>query len=136
MLKQEPLASKGSKYKARGSIVNVASMAGLVGKGDIPIYTASKHGVVGLSKADGMYYGKHLIRVNTVCPGAIDTNILVNSGNPKSTKPLQDGKNMDNALRRYGDPEEVAEAIVWITSGRASYITAAVLAANGGQLGV
>jgi len=43
---------------------------------------------------------------------------------------------MDNALQRFGDPEEVAESLVWITSGRASYITAAVLAVNGGQLGV
>jgi len=135
MLRQEPLGTKNSKYKFRGSIVNVASMAGLVGKAAIPVYTASKHGVVGLSKADGMYYGKHLIRVNTICPGAIATNILANSGNAAAVKPLQDANNMDNALQRYGDPEEVAEALVWITSSRAGYITAAVLAVNGGQIG-
>jgi NAD(P)-dependent dehydrogenase (short-subunit alcohol dehydrogenase family) len=67
---------------------------------------------------------------------AIATNILANSGNEVSKKPLQDPNNMDNALQRFGDPEEVAESLVWITSGRASYITAAVLAVNGGQLGV
>jgi NAD(P)-dependent dehydrogenase (short-subunit alcohol dehydrogenase family) len=51
-------------------------------------------------------------------------------------KPIQDASKMDNAVQRYGDPEEVAEAIVWISSSRASYVTAAVLAVNGGQIGV
>ncbi|KAL6231989.1 hypothetical protein BDW75DRAFT_243417 [Aspergillus navahoensis] len=138
MLKQGPLPHKNgnSHSPARGSIVNVASMAGLVGKGAIPVYTASKHGVVGLSKADGMYYGQYGIRVNTICPGAIATNILRNSGNASTVTPLQQADKMDNALQRYGDPAEVAEALVWITSHRASYITAAVLAVNGGQIGV
>lgn len=70
------------------------------------------------------------------CHSAIDTNILKNSGNPADVVPLQEADNMDNALNRYGDPEEVAETLVWITSGRASYVTAAVLAVNGGQIGV
>lgn len=67
---------------------------------------------------------------------AIATPILINSGNSPSQTPLKDPNNMDNALRRFGNPEEVAEAIVWLTSGHASYITAAVLAVNGGMLGV
>lgn len=136
MLKQEALPSKDTKHPSRGSIVNVSSMAGLVGTKEIPAYTASKHGVVGLSKADGMFYGQHGIRVNTVCPGAVATPILANSGNDVSQAPLKDSKTMDNALQRFGDPEELAQSIVWLTSGRASYITAAVLAVNGGQLGV
>ncbi|KAE8331449.1 hypothetical protein BDV39DRAFT_201100 [Aspergillus sergii] len=131
MLKQEP----DSRYTARGSIVNVSSMAGLVGLGDLPVYSASKHGVVGLSKADGMHYGQHGIRVNTVCPGAINTPILQNSGNAVGVKPLTSPDAIQNALGRFGDPQEVAEALVWITSHRASYITAAVLAVNGGQIG-
>lgn len=67
---------------------------------------------------------------------AIATPILANSGNNASQAPLKESNTIDNALQRFGDPEEVAEAIVWLTSGRASYITAAILAANGGMLGV
>ncbi|MCJ1304217.1 hypothetical protein MMC08_007029 [Hypocenomyce scalaris] len=138
MLKQEPLSSKHSKYPVRGSIANVSSMAGLVGTPEIPSYTAAKHGVVGITKADGMFYGKNGIRVNTIAPGAIDTPILANSGNDPKVVPLAspDGAKGYNALQRFGDPEEVAQALVWITSDRASYVTAAVLAVNGGQLGV
>jgi len=136
MLKQEPLLSRNSKRPSRGSIVNVSSMAGLVGTKEIPAYAASKHGVNGLSKADGMFYGQYGIRVNTVCPGAIATPILANSGNSTSQAPLKESNTMDNALQRFGDPEEVADAVVWLTSGRASYITAAILAVNGGMLGV
>lgn len=139
MLKQEPIKSKDSKHPARGAIANVSSMAGLIGKGEIPAYTATKHGVIGLSKADGLYYGKHGIRVNAVCPGTVITPILVNSGNKitNAAQPFKDPKNMgiDTALGRLGDPEELAEALVWITSHRASYINATTLTANGGQVG-
>ena len=69
---------------------------------------------------------------------AINTPILANSGNDISATPLASEETMKdyNALQRFGDPEEVAQALVWITSDRASYITAAILAVNGGQLGV
>lgn len=102
-----------------------------------------------------MFYGRHGIRVNTLCPGsvvsifkslpmimanddirAVATPILANSGNDVSQKPLKAADTMDNALRRFGDPEELAQCLIWLTSGRASYVTAAVLAANGGQIGV
>ncbi|KAF2802339.1 oxidoreductase [Mytilinidion resinicola] len=135
MLKQEPITSKDSKYPARGAIVNVSSMSGLVASPDIPAYAASKFGVIGLTKSDGMNYGKKLIRVNAVAPGAVATPILANSGNKASATPLKDSASMDNGLGRFGDPEELAQCIVWLTSGRASYVTASTVVANGGQLG-
>jgi NAD(P)-dependent dehydrogenase (short-subunit alcohol dehydrogenase family) len=67
---------------------------------------------------------------------AVATPILANSGNDVSEAPLKEADSMDNALRRFGDPEEIAECLIWLTSGRASYVTATTLAANGGQIGV
>ncbi|KAI9743077.1 MAG: hypothetical protein M1818_003372 [Claussenomyces sp. TS43310] len=135
MMKQEPLTSKDTKYPARGSIVNVSSMAGLVGKGEMPAYSSSKHGVIGLSKADGMFYGQHGIRINALCPGLVATPILINSGNNISAEALVGAQSKENSLRRFGDPEELAQSLVWLTSGRASYVTATTLAVNGGQIG-
>jgi len=135
MLKQEPITTKDSKYPARGAIVNVSSMSGLVAAPAIPAYAASKWGVIGLTKSDGMNYGKHLIRVNSVAPGAVNTPILANSGNKASAVPLKAPDTMDNALGRFGDPEEMAQCIIWLTSSRSSYVTASTVVANGGQLG-
>jgi NAD(P)-dependent dehydrogenase (short-subunit alcohol dehydrogenase family) len=135
MMRQEPLQSRDSKYASKGSIVNVSSMSGLVGSAQIPAYAVSKYGVVGLSKSDGLFYGKYGIRINTVCPGAVATPILVNSGNSSLQEPLADADSIDNSMKRFGDAEEIAQAIVWLSSGRASYINATVLACNGGMIG-
>lgn len=67
---------------------------------------------------------------------ATATPILANSGNDPSQAPLVDSSNAGNALNRFGDPEELAQCLVWLTSARASYVTASVLAANGGEIGV
>ncbi|KAL4861579.1 hypothetical protein BDV12DRAFT_207944 [Aspergillus spectabilis] len=115
MLRQEPLLSKDSKYPTRGAIANIGSTAAIVGEKSLPAYTASKHGVVGLTKADGHFYGPKGIRVNSV--------------------PVKDASSSQNALRRFGDADEIAQCVVWINSGRASYVTATVLTAAGGELG-
>ncbi|OQU93621.1 hypothetical protein CLAIMM_00103 [Cladophialophora immunda] len=134
MLNQEPLKSSDSNYPLRGSIVNVGSMAGLTGRKELPHYCASKHGVVGLSKADGLFYGKFGIRVNCVCPGPTKTGILSNNGISDMSKADElRASASQNALGRWADPEELAQALVWVSSGRASYMTASVLAVNGGQ---
>lgn len=69
------------------------------------------------------------------CNRAVSTPILANSGNAVSQKPLADASTVGNALNRLGDPDELAQAIVWLSSGRASYITATTLACNGGMIG-
>jgi len=131
MIKQEPLHASDSHFEARGAIANVASMAGLRVYENLPSYCASKHAVIGFTKADGLAYAKHKIRVNAICPGVIKTPML-------GDVPEEDDNDVeemvrDMALKRQGLPEEVAECLIWIVSGRASFVTATTLAPNGGM---
>lgn len=128
MQKQQPLESPDSRYKARGSIVNVSSMAGCQGQPNLVAYGASKHSVIGFTKADGMRYGRDGIRINAVCPGAIKTPMLGLFSNDRV------GRHLDMlALGREGEPEEVAECVAWLVSHRASYVTATTLSVHGGK---
>lgn len=129
MIKQTPLRSDDSKFESRGAIVNVASMAGLIGLPNLVGYGASKHAVIGLTKSDGMRYGANLIRINAVCPGAIQTPML---GSFASDGVEQVRQTL--ALKREGLPEEVAECLVWLMSHRASYVTAASFSIHGGKI--
>ncbi|MBT2304839.1 glucose 1-dehydrogenase [Variovorax paradoxus] len=119
-----------------GAIVFTASVAGLVGFRVSPIYSAAKFGVVGLAKALALRYAPERIRVNVVCPGATDTPML-----PQFFGPNQDPKTAAEAqarakslipLGRYGQPEEIARAAVWLASDEASFITGVALPVDGG----
>ncbi|KAF2494388.1 NAD(P)-binding protein [Lophium mytilinum] len=132
MLKQEPLTSKDSPYPARGAIVNVASQAGLKGNGDLPCYSASKHGVVGLSKSDGLKFATEGIRVNALCPGTIETPILGKLPQGDVAKERQEARMREIAMKRVGQSDEMAHCIMFLTSGRSSFVTATYLAADGG----
>jgi NAD(P)-dependent dehydrogenase (short-subunit alcohol dehydrogenase family) len=131
MLKQEPLCVPESKFPARGAIANVASMAALRAYDNLPSYCATKHAILGFTKADGLRYAKYLIRVNAICPGVIATPMLGNISDGDTTN-IPD-MTTEMAVGRQGLSEEVAECLVWITSDRASLITATTLAANGGM---
>ena len=115
-----------------GSIVNTASMVGLIGDGGHPAYAASKHGVVGLTKTTAIQYGKTGIRVNAVCPGVIRT--------PMSEKSFAEHPELRAAsigmapMDRFAEPEEVAQAIVWLCSSEASFITGHALPVDGGYV--
>ncbi|KAG9820446.1 hypothetical protein KCU68_g17370, partial [Aureobasidium melanogenum] len=132
MLEQEPLASKHSQFPARGSIINVASQAGLMGNPNLPAYVASKHGVIGLSKSDGLKFGAQGIRVNALCPGTIQTPILGDLPQGKAGEERQAQRMREIALKRVGEPEEVAQCVAFLASGRSSFITATTLAVHGG----
>lgn len=110
-----------------GAIVNIASIAGLVGLPGAHGYVASKHGVVGLTKAAAMDHAATGIRVNAVCPGYIDTPMRAGSwvspDRPILTRP---------AMKRTGKPEEVGDAVVWLCSDHASFVTGTTLAVDGG----
>lgn len=108
-----------------GAIVNTSSVAGLVGVdwGMAP-YVASKHGVIGLTKAAALEYATRNIRVNAVCPGTIETPLLSMSA-PKDYAPL-------HPMQRIGQPSEVAQAVVWLCSDAASFITGVALPVDGG----
>lgn len=113
-----------------GSIVNNASIAGLVGFGSMPAYVASKHGVVGLTKNVALDYAKQGIRVNAVCPGVIHTPMIdrFTGGDQAAMDQLKAGKPMG----RIGQPEEIAETVIFLCSDGASFITGQSIAVDGG----
>lgn len=116
--------------QGRGSIVNNASISGLVGIATWPAQCASKHGVVGLTRAVAIEYAKSGIRVNVVCPGAIETPMLkgLTGGNPEFEQAVAAAEPMG----RVGTPEEVAEAVIWLSSDASSFVTGHALAVDGG----
>lgn len=113
-----------------GVIVNNASIAGLVGLGDLPAYVASKHGVIGLTKNVALDYAKHNVRVNAVCPGVIQTPMIdrFTEVKPKVIEQLIAAK----PIGRAGQPEEIAETVVFLCSNAASFITGQAIAVDGG----
>lgn len=113
-----------------GVIVNCSSVAGLVGFPGIPAYVASKHGVLGLTKTAALEYAQAGIRVNAVCPGVIDTEMVARftGGDPTATAELV----ASEPVARMGTAEEVAAAVVWLCSPEASFVTGHALAVDGG----
>jgi NAD(P)-dependent dehydrogenase (short-subunit alcohol dehydrogenase family) len=114
-----------------GTIVNTASVAGLVGLPGSCAYVASKHGVVGLTKTAALEYAKQGIRVNCVCPGYIQT--------PMTAPGMDDPERMALMLARepvgrMGHPEEVAETVVWLCSDAASFVTGHTMTVDGGYV--
>ena len=113
-----------------GAIVNTSSVLGLRGAPDIPAYSASKHGVIGLTKTAALEVAQHNIRVNTVCPGAIRTPMI-----SPLTGDTEEGEKQftrSHPFKRMGTASEIAEAVVWLCSDAASFITGQVLTADGG----
>jgi len=115
-----------------GVIVNTASVAGLVGAADLTPYYASKHGVVGLTKSVAVEGAEHGIRVNAVCPGVIDTPMVSRFTGDDDT--VLEGVVEPQAIKRTGDPEEVAAAVVWLCSADASFVTGVAMPVDGGYV--
>ena len=110
-----------------GAIVNTASIAGLVGLPTASHYVAAKHGVVGLTKTAAMEYAQDNIRVNCVNPGYIATPMT-----DETMKTRYDALMAKVPMNRLGVPEEIAEAVVWMCSDRASFMTGASQIIDGG----
>lgn len=113
-----------------GSIVNTASVAGLVGAPLQPAYAASKHAVVGLTKTAAAEYGKSGIRINSVCPGIINTSMMDRAleREPKRQKFVQKA----HPIGRIGEADEIASAVLWLCSDGASFVLGHQLAVDGG----
>jgi NAD(P)-dependent dehydrogenase (short-subunit alcohol dehydrogenase family) len=112
-----------------GAIVNMSSTAGLEAVGGLGGYVSSKHGVVGLTKSAALDYAEQGIRINAVAPGPILTDRLEQAG-----EEAQRQAGLAMPMRRIGQPEEVASAVVWLCSDAASFITGATLPIDGGKL--
>ncbi len=112
-----------------GTIVNTTSTAGITGMANIAAYTASKHGVVGLTRASALEVGKSNIRINAVAPGPVNTGLLSRmvAGHVEISA-IAAG----NPMGRISEPDEIARAVLFLSSDAASYITGHVLAIDGG----
>jgi NAD(P)-dependent dehydrogenase (short-subunit alcohol dehydrogenase family) len=110
-----------------GSVVNIASIQGIVGARSSAAYTSMKHALIGLTRSVAYDYAPHNIRVNAICPGAIQTRI-----SPQPGTELYERQIAKTPLGRIGQPREVAYAALFLGSDEASYITGAVLPVDGG----
>ena len=115
--------------QAKGAIVNTSSINGLVGNGAQPGYTATKHGVIGLTRHGALRWAKVGIRVNAVCHGVIETLMTAPlTANPEIRK-VMDGM---TPMGRMGRAEEIAAAVLWLCSDQASFVTGHPLVVDGG----
>ncbi len=112
-----------------GTIVNTASIAGLIGLPTSSAYVASKHGVSGLTKTAAIEYAQKGIRVNAVCPGYIETNMTQEAMQRRGDQIMA-----QVPFKRMGRPEEIAEMVVWLCSDRASFVTGALYNVDGGYM--
>ena len=113
-----------------GAIVNTASIAGLLGFNNIPAYVAAKHGVVGLTRTAALEFAQKNIRVNCVCPGVIRTPMVeraIDKGGFTEAEVIA-----GEPIGRLGQPEEIAEGVLWLLSDASSFVTGHPLTIDGG----
>jgi NAD(P)-dependent dehydrogenase (short-subunit alcohol dehydrogenase family) len=117
-----------------GSILNMSSAAGLIGWPGAPAYVAAKHGVVGLTKAVALEYAAAGLRVNAICPSYVETPMVADlfdnllGGDPEAPRAAR----ANHPIGRFAQPEEIAQAAVWLLSDRASFVTGTALSVDGG----
>ena len=113
-----------------GAIVNTSSVAGLVGIPNQPIYVSSKHAVSGLTKSMAVEYADRGIRINAVCPGLVDTPLMdrIYASNPD----LKAQAGSWQPIGRTARPEEIAEAVIWLCSDKASFVVGHMMTVDGG----
>jgi SDR family mycofactocin-dependent oxidoreductase len=130
---------------AGGSVVLTSSTAGVIGYANTAHYTAAKHGVLGLMKVLAQELGPHGIRVNAVCPTTVNTPLVVNDGTFRLFRPDLDEPNADDVREPFAglnilpdlpwiEPEDVSEAVVWLCSDAARYVTGVAMPIDAGNL--
>jgi NAD(P)-dependent dehydrogenase (short-subunit alcohol dehydrogenase family) len=120
------------RAQGHGAIVNCSSIGGLIGNPGLASYHATKHGVIGLTTSAALDYAARGVRVNAVCPGTIDTPMV----SAMIEKGALDVELLLAAtpMKRLGRPEEIAEAVLWLCSPGASYVTGVALPVDGGYV--
>jgi NAD(P)-dependent dehydrogenase (short-subunit alcohol dehydrogenase family) len=119
-----------------GSIINTASIAGLIGSPDIAVYSASKHAVIGLTKSAALECAATGVRVNCVCPGLIDSRMLsaIIDGRNPGNAPVPNDKIAERIpARRLGQASEVASIVAFLASDEASYVSGSAYSVDGGR---
>jgi NAD(P)-dependent dehydrogenase (short-subunit alcohol dehydrogenase family) len=116
-----------------GAIVNIASTNSFRPQPEQSAYTASKHGVLGMTRNAAVDYGKEGIRINAVCPGAIDTPMLRAAMDRRGRTPEEVAGRL-SLFGRFGQPDEIAQACLWLCSDESSFTTGHALAVDGGYL--
>lgn len=114
-----------------GCVVNTASALGKVACPNMPAYVASKHGVIGVTRAAALEYSRHGVRINAIAPGVIETPMMrdrVFDQAPEAEEALL----AMHPIGRFGRPEEIAEAVRWLCSDAATFVTGEVLSVDGG----
>jgi NAD(P)-dependent dehydrogenase (short-subunit alcohol dehydrogenase family) len=114
-----------------GAIVNTSSGAGVIGIKGSPAYTAAKHGVIGLTRAAALDYASQNVRINAVCPGYIDTPMM-----NRFTGGTAEGRSKvisEEPIGRMGQPEEIANAVLWLCSDAAGFVIGSAMVVDGGQ---
>ncbi|HET8978442.1 MAG TPA: SDR family oxidoreductase [Solirubrobacteraceae bacterium] len=128
-MKHQIRAMLANDMPNRGTIVNTSSNAGLRAVTMLSAYAASKHGILGLTKNAAVEYANEGIRVNAVCPGAIMTPLMSDQPPERQAEILA-----PQAMTRFGDPSEVAAAVVWLCSEQASFVTGVALPVDAGSV--
>lgn len=116
--------------KKRGTIVNTASMVGLVGMPMLTAYAASKHGILGITRTASLEYAKQGLRINAVCPGGVRTPMAGFTGTDDAAAEAQAAAFSPNG--RVAEPEEIADAILWLSSDKSSYVNGHALSVDAG----
>jgi NAD(P)-dependent dehydrogenase (short-subunit alcohol dehydrogenase family) len=121
----------------KGSIINTASIAGLMGSPDIAVYSASKHAVIGLTKSAALECVNTGVRVNCVCPGMIDSRMLstIIQGRNPGNAPVPNERIVERIpARRLGQPSEVASIVAFLASDEASYVSGSAYTVDGARM--
>ena len=118
-----------------GVIVNLSSAAGLIGQPENSPYAASKHGVVGITKTAAIEYATKNIRVNCICPTAIETPMIMHGRRKLADNPEAKQQAIDfQRMKRMGQPEEVADVALYLCSEQSSFLTGLAMPVDGGAL--
>ncbi|CAI7647261.1 unnamed protein product [Penicillium viridicatum] len=131
MLKQEPIKSSiDGRPLQRGSIVNFSSIQGVAGIALSTAYTATKHAVIGLTRTASEDYAKDGLRINAICPGYTETPLTTKS--PQILAAMEEKVANAVPMERMGQPGEIADGVVYLSGGRASFVTGTALFVDGG----
>ena len=114
----------------KGVIINCSSVAGLIGFQGLPAYVASKHGVIGLTKTAALENAPLGIRINAVCPGVIQT-AMIDRLTGKTKEAIKQFTELE-PVGRFGQPDEIANAVIWLCSDEASFVTGVAMPVDGG----